>query len=103
MAQTNPPVADADQDWEQTSAVDPRPTWRPTAEGMEMEGTHRHVTALPPLGYPISEPAIGDWFKQTHGRVPETAEIGVILDLMARRDAEQPAAEGPTSRVFLDR
>jgi hypothetical protein len=88
---------------EQTSAVDPGPTWRATSEQMEMNAPHREVSELPPLGYPISEEAVMHWFQQTFNRMPEGAKIGVILDAMARRDAEQPATEPPAERVFLDR
>ena len=78
-------------DWEQTSAVDPHPTWRPTAEHPEMTAPHRQVSELPPLGYPIGEESVANWFERTFNRVPEAAEVGVILDAMARREAEQPA------------
>jgi hypothetical protein len=94
---------DRHPDWEQTSAVDPRPTWRPISEQMEMSAPHRGVSELPPLGYPISEEAVMHWFQQTFNRMPEGAEVGVILDAMARRDSEQPATEPPSERVFLDR
>jgi hypothetical protein len=104
MAEAKPtPADDRRPDWEQTSAVDARPTWRPTSEEMEMNAPHRTVGELPPLGYPISEEAVTNWFRQTFNRTPEVAEIGVILDAMARRDAEAPATEPPTERVFLDR
>jgi hypothetical protein len=88
-------------DWEQTSAVDPHPTWRPTAERPEMNAPHRQVSELPPLGYPIGEEAVANWFKQTFNRVPEAAEIGVILDSMAQREAAQLATD--SERVFRDR
>ncbi len=41
-------------DWEQTSAVDPQPTWRPISEEAEVS---RRPWALeaPPVGYPASE------------------------------------------------
>jgi hypothetical protein len=114
MAKSNPPSTETRQaakrqeakrqeDWEQTSAVDQQPTWRPTSEQMEMTAAHRRVKDLPPLGYPISEPAVEDWFRKTFHRIPEAAEVGVILDAMVRRDADQPATESPTERVFLDR
>jgi hypothetical protein len=92
-----------DPDWEQTSAVDPHPTWRPTSEQSEMNAPHRDFKGLPPLGYPISEEAVTHWFERTFSRAPEVAEVGIILDAMARRDAEQPATEPPSERVFLDR
>jgi hypothetical protein len=88
-------------DWEQTSAVDPHPTWRPIAEHPEMNAPHHQVGELPPLGYPIGEKAVANWFERTFDRVPETAEVGVILDAMARREAQQPAIE--PERVFRDR
>src|ERR1700760_3587569 len=104
MAKPNPATSDGHgQDWEQTSPGDPHPTWRPTSEGMEINAPHRRIDELPPQGYPISEEAVMNWFQRTFNRVPEGAEGGVILDAMARRDAEQPATEGPTERVFLDR
>jgi hypothetical protein len=90
-------------DREQTSAVDTHPTWRPTSEVSEKNAHHRQVGELPPLGYPIGEEAVMHWFQQKFNRLPDGAEIGVILDAMARRDAEQPAAEPPDERVFLDR
>jgi hypothetical protein len=90
-------------DWEQTSAVDPYPTWRPTSEGFETSASHRQLNDIPPQGYPISEEAVVSWFKKTYKRAPAEPEIGVILDAMARRDAEQPATEPPTQKVFLDR
>jgi hypothetical protein len=43
------------------------------------------------------------WCERTFNRMPEGAEVGIILDAMARRDAEQPATESPFERVFLDR
>jgi hypothetical protein len=108
MAKVNPVSAPTSAgnpgpDWEQTSPVDPHPTWRPNAEQMEMNAPHRQVSELPPLGYPISEEAVTHWFQRTFNRTPEGAEVGVILDAMARRDAEQPATEPPFERVFLDR
>ncbi|HVZ06853.1 hypothetical protein [Rhodopila sp.] len=104
MVKPNEKAADQrDLDWEQTSAVDPHPTWRPVAERMEMEAPHRRGFPLPPLGYPISEDAIAHWFEQTFNRVPRDAEIGTILDAMARRDAAQPASDPPSERVFEDR
>jgi hypothetical protein len=68
-----------------------------------MNAPHRKLSELPPLGYPIGEEAIMHWFQRTFNRTPEAAEIGVILDAMARRDAEQPATEPPAERVFPDR
>jgi len=100
MAETKHTRAD---DWEQTSAVDPHPTWRPTAEHPEINASHRKVKELPPLGYPIGEEAVTHWFEQTFKRTPEAAEIGVILDAMARRETEQPATEPPSEQVFRDR
>ena len=52
---------------------------------------------------PIGEEAVTHWFERTFNRTPGGAEVGVILDAMARRDAEQPATESPSERVFLDR
>jgi hypothetical protein len=104
MAETKPATAnDRGSDWEQTSAVDPHPTWRPISERMEMNAPHRKAIELPPLGYPIAEDAVTHWFQQTFNRMPEAAEVGVIVNAMARRDAEQPATEPPAERVFLDR
>jgi hypothetical protein len=90
-------------DWEQTSAVDPRPTARPTSEEFEKSAAHRQIKDIPPQGYPISEEAVTSWYQETFKRAPETAEVGVILDAMARRDAEQPASEPSEEKVFLDR
>ena len=59
------------------------------------------MSELPPLGYPIGEEAVSIWFERTFNRVPETAEVGVILDAMARREAEQPAIK--PEQVFRDR
>jgi hypothetical protein len=100
MAETKPTRAD---DWEQTPAVDPHPTWRPIAERAEMNAPHRKVNELPPLGYPIGEEAVTNWFEKTFDRAPEVAEVGVILDAMARRETEQPITESPSERAFLDR
>lgn len=100
MAETKHTRAD---DREQTPAVDPHPTWRPTAEHPEMAAPHRKVKELPPLGYPIGEEAVAHWFEHIFNRTPAAAEIGVILDAMARREAEQPATERPSERVFRDR
>ena len=98
MAETPQPSAD---DREQTSPVDPHPTWRPTAERSEMTAPHRTKDyGLPPLGYPIGEEAVRHWFERTFNRMPESAEIGVILDAMARRDEDQPATEPPSEQVF---
>jgi hypothetical protein len=91
------------EDFEQASPVDPHPTWRPTAEHPEVAAPHHRVSELPPIGYPIGEEAISNWFKQTFGRVPAAAEFGVILDAMARRDAEHPASEASADQVFGDR
>ena len=103
MAKTTRETAERGSDREQTSAVDPTPTWRPVSEQMEMEAPHRRPVEIPPLGYPISEDAVSHWFQKTFGRNPDSAEVGVIIDAMAKRDAEQPATEPPTERVFLDR
>jgi hypothetical protein len=73
------------------------------SEQVEMTAPHRKAMELPPLGYPIAEGAVTHWFQQTFNRMPETAEVGVIVNAMARRDAEQPAAEPPSERVFLGR
>jgi hypothetical protein len=100
MAETNHTSAD---DWEQTSAVDPHPTWRPTSEHAEMNAPHRRASELPPLGYPIGEEAVTHWFERTFNRVPAAAEVGVILDAMARREAEQPTTQSPSEQAFLDR
>ncbi|HEX4366238.1 MAG TPA: hypothetical protein VH023_05380 [Rhodopila sp.] len=100
MAET---TSTRDDDWEQTPAVDPHPTWRPTSEHAEMNAPHRWVSELPPLGYPIGEEAVTHWFEKTFNRTPEVAEVGVILDAMTRRDAEQPITESPSERAFRDR
>ena len=39
-------------DWEQTSAVDPYPTWRPTSEEFETSASHRQFNDIPPQGKP---------------------------------------------------
>jgi hypothetical protein len=91
------------EDFEQTSSVDPHPTWRPTAERSEAAAPHHRIVELPPLGYPIGEEAVTHWFEQTFSRKPESAEVGVILDAMARRDAKQPASEASADQVFRDR
>jgi hypothetical protein len=70
---------------------------------MEMSAPHRELSELPPLGDPISEEALMHWFQRTFNRMPEGAEVGVILDSMARRDSEQPATEPASEWVFLDR
>ncbi len=88
---------------EQTSAVDPHPTWRPISEDAEVNALHRNSGELPPVGYPIGEEAIADWFQRTFNRMPQAAEIGVIQDAMARRDSEQQASEPPNERVLPDR
>jgi hypothetical protein len=98
MAETKPTRAD---DWEQTSAVDPHPTWRPTAESPEVGAPHHRVSELPPRGYPIGEVSVSNWFKQTFNRVPTAAKIGVILDAMAQRETEHSATD--SERVFRDR
>ncbi|WP_158925584.1 hypothetical protein [Acidisphaera sp. S103] len=100
MAETSSTQADG---WEQTPAVDPHPTWRPTSEHAEMNASHRKVNELLPLSYPIGEEAVSNWFKKTFNRTPEVAEVGVILDAMARREAEQPITESSSERAFLDR
>ncbi len=87
-------------DWEKTAAVDPHPTWRPTAEHPEINAPHRQVSELQPLGYPIGEEAVSTWFERTFNRVPEPAEVGVIPDAMARREAEQPTIK--PEQVFRD-
>jgi hypothetical protein len=68
-----------------------------------MAAPHRKIKELPPLGYPIGEEAVAHWFKRTFNRAPAAAEIGLILDAMARREAEQPPTEPPSERVFRDR
>jgi hypothetical protein len=103
MTQNTPTSNRQQTDREPKFSADPRPTSRPTAEGMEAAAPHHAITELPPLGYPISEEAVMSWFQQAHRRTPESGEIGVILDAMARRDAEQPATESPADRVFHDR
>jgi len=101
MAKADVPANRADL--EQTSPVDPHPTWRPVAEGAEVIAPHRDVGELPPVGYPIGEAALTHWFQRTFNRMPQAAELGAIQDAMARRDSEQPATEPPNDRVFLDR
>jgi hypothetical protein len=103
MAKISPAATDRPPDREQTSAVDPHPTWRPSSEQMETAAPHQQITQLPALGYPISEEAVSYWFEQTFNRAPAPAEVGMIIDAMARRDAEQPATESRTERVFHDR
>jgi hypothetical protein len=83
--------------------VDPQPTWRPTAEQWEQGSAHRTVSELPPIGYPASEDAVMHWFQQTQHRVPNEAEVGMVLEAMNQRDADQPATESRTDVVFLDR
>jgi hypothetical protein len=83
--------------------TDPHPTWRRVSEQAEMAAPHRQMTELPALGYPLSENAVTHWFERTYGRKPEAAEVGVIQERMAEREARQPAAESPTERVFEDR
>jgi len=90
-------------DFEQTSAVDRRPVWRPSSEQMEKPASHQQVTQLPVRGYPISEDAVSHWFEQTFGRAPVPAEVGMIINAMVRRDAEQPATETGDARAFQDR
>ena len=90
-------------DREQASAVDRRPTWRPSFEQMEIAAPHQQITKLPALGYPISEDAVSYWFEQAFNRTPDSAGVGVVLDAMVRRDAEQPATEARDKRVFHDR
>jgi hypothetical protein len=104
MAKISPAAAaDRQLGREQTSAVDRRPTWRPLSEQMEIATPHQQVTQLPALGYPISEDAVSYWFQQTFNRTPDPAEVGVVIDAMVRRDAEQPAIESRDKRVFHDR
>ena len=100
MRKANSTSADNRPDWEQTSPVDPRPTWRPTSEQFEINAPHREPTELPPLGYPISEEAVMHWVQLNIQ--PDAGRGGnwVILDAMARRDADQPATEPPAERVF---
>jgi len=75
----------------------------PSDERSEINAAHRQINELPPLGYPIGEEAVTNWFERTFNRMPEVAEVGVILDAMARREAEQPATEPAGERVFRDR
>ena len=49
---------------------------------------------LPPPGYPISEEAVTNWFRERHQREPDDREVGVIMDAMALRNATPPI-EGP--------
>jgi hypothetical protein len=103
MAKLSPAATDRRVNREQTSAVDPRPTWRPSSEQMEIAAAHQQITQLPALGYPISEEAVSYWFEQTFNRAPAPAEVGMVINAMVRRDAEQPATESRTERVFRDR
>jgi hypothetical protein len=76
MAETKPTSADdRHPDWEQTSAVDPRPTWRPASEQCEMNAPHRMLNELPPLGYPIGEEAVMHWFQRTFNRIAVGAGV----------------------------
>lgn len=45
---------------------------------------------LPALGYPYSEQALTEWFRQTYGRTPSERELGVLMDAMAQRDGTLP-------------
>ena len=103
LAKINPAATDHQLDPEQTSAVDPDPTWRPSSEQMEADAPHQQITQLPALGYPISEEAVSYWFEHTFGRAPTPAEFGMVINAMMRRDAEQPATESRADRVFHDR
>lgn len=49
---------------------------------------------LPAAGYPISEEAVTNWFQAQHHRMPTEAEVGEVMDAMARRDATPPV-QGP--------
>jgi hypothetical protein len=102
MAKVSPADTDRQIDREQTSAVDRHPTWRPSSEQMET-ASQQKITQLPARGYPIGEDAVSYWFEQTFDRAPAPAEVGMVIDAMARRDAEQSATESRTERVFHDR
>jgi hypothetical protein len=95
-------ASDHAADWEQTSAVDPQPTWRPTSEQAEVS-RRPWAVELPPVGYPVSQEAVTHWFLKEYQRTPLEAEVGAILDAMAERDAGRPATEPPTETVLLDR
>jgi hypothetical protein len=71
-----------------------------TPSGMLAEA-HRRMAQPDTAGYPFGEEAVANWFERTFDRVPETAEVGVILDPMARREAQQSAIK--PERVFRDR
>jgi hypothetical protein len=70
---------------------------------MEAAAPYQQITQIPALGYPISEDAVSYWFEQTFNRAPAPAEVGTVINAMVRRDAEQPATESRTERVFHDR
>jgi len=103
MAATSDTRDDRGPGPEQTTAVDPLPTWRPVSDAAEQSAQHYTIRDLRALGYPISEEAVTHWFEQTLHRTPGGAEVGVILDAMMRRDAEQPAVDPREGRVFTGR
>ncbi|MBN8903473.1 MAG: hypothetical protein BGO51_04120 [Rhodospirillales bacterium 69-11] len=45
---------------------------------------------LPVAGYPISEESVMNWFQAQYHRMPTEAEVGAVMDAMARRDATPP-------------
>jgi hypothetical protein len=105
QAMAGPDYRQAAEQEQQPAAVDvdPHLTRRPVFGHPEVNASHQQVNELPPLGYPIGEESVMRWFEYTYNRAPETAEVGIILDAMARREAEQPPTELPSDRVFLDR
>jgi len=59
-----------------------RTTMRPQAMAEPMQ--------LPARGYPMSEQAVSEWFRQTYRREPAELEVGAIIDAMARRETTPP-------------
>lgn len=47
---------------------------------------------LPAEGYPISAAAVREWFRRTYGHEASEAELGEILEALARRDSERTQA-----------
>ena len=45
---------------------------------------------LPAPGYPVSEEAVGHWFRQRYQRQPTEQELGAIMGEMAKREATPP-------------
>lgn len=67
-----------------------------------MTDAARHLE-IPPLGYPIGEKSVSQWFQDRHRRAPTDQEVGTIMAAMAEREASSPrTGKSPAPEGWTD-